>query len=150
MAEQWDFAAYDRENRMVLVVEVKTNRSVSSDWAARLRRNNLAHGALPNASFFMIVCPDQIFVWKDAPATPDAIAPTLVADAEPIFRPFLDDVGLSADQVSNNILELIVAAWLNSLLISAPEDLDSAQRWVADSGLLDAVAGGHLDQEVRV
>lgn len=150
MAEKWDFAAYDRENRLALVVEVKTNRNVSSDWAARLRRNNLAHGVLPNAPFFMIVCPDQIFVWKDVRATPEAIEPTLVADAEPIFRPFLDDVGLSIDQVSDNSLELIVAVWLNSLLLSAPEDLDASQQWVADSGLLHAVAGGRLDQEVRV
>ena len=57
--QEVDFVAYDDHGQAVLLVEVKSRRDTSEGWAARFRRNMLAHGTLPAASFFLIVSKRQ-------------------------------------------------------------------------------------------
>ncbi len=44
MASGWDLAVNNRNGQLALVVEVKCKTNVSQEWAAKLRRNILAHG----------------------------------------------------------------------------------------------------------
>ena len=39
-----DMVVYDRAGQLALVVEAKNKLGTSSDWAAKMRRNMLAHG----------------------------------------------------------------------------------------------------------
>lgn len=54
MSMQWDLETYDRDNQLVLVVEVKSILDKPPGWAARLRRNILAHGTFPNAPYLLM------------------------------------------------------------------------------------------------
>jgi hypothetical protein len=55
-----DFIAYNADGTVVLLAEAKTRHGTSEEWAAKLRRNMLAHGLLPRAEYFLIATPEQI------------------------------------------------------------------------------------------
>lgn len=152
MSTRWDLAAYSRENQLVLVVEVKSKLDTTPEWAARLRRNILAHGIFPNAPYFLMVFPDRFYLWAHSLADLEAIAPAYVIDARPILQPYLEQSGITTEQVSEQSLELIVASWLNELIHTKkpPDEVDHTWQWLVDSGLYYAVAGGSLDYEVLV
>ncbi len=150
MSTRWDLATYDRDNQLVLVAEVKSKLDAPPEWAARLRRNILAHGTFPNAPYFLMVFPDRFYLWKNTDSNHELIEPTYVIDARPVLQPYFDQAGITADQVSGQSLELIVASWLNEIIHKAPNELDTSQQWLIDSGLYNAVVGGSLDHEVLV
>ena len=150
MPTRWDLATYDRDNQLVLVVEVKSRLDAPPEWAARLRRNILAHGTFPNAPYFLMVFPDRFYLWKNMDSNHEPIEPTYVIDARPVLQPYFDQAGITADQVSGQSLELIVASWLNEIIHKTPDGLDASQQWLIDSGLYNAVVGGSLDHEVLV
>lgn len=148
MSTRWDLTTYDRDNQLVLIVEVKSKLHVPPEWAARLRRNILAHGTFPNAPYFLMVFPDRFYLWKNTGSNHELIAPTYIIDAHPILQRYFDHSGIPADQVSGQSLELMVASWLSGIIHMAPDELDASQQWLIDSGLYNAVAGGSLDHEV--
>lgn len=148
MTDRWDLAAYDRNNQLILVVEVKSKLNASPAWAARLRRNILAHGTFPNAPYFLMVFPDQFYLWRNSASNQEPIEPTYVVDARPILHPYFERAGIRADLISGQSLELIVASWLNELIHKASDELDASQQWLVESGLHAAVLGGSLNLEV--
>lgn len=152
MSTRWDLAAYSRENQPVLVVEVKSKLDTTPEWAARLRRNILAHGIFPNAPYFLMVFPDRFYLWAHSLADLEAIAPAYVIDARPILQPYLEQAGITTEQVSEQSLELIVASWLNELIHTKkpPDEVDHTWQWLVDSGLYYTIAGGSLYYEVLV
>jgi hypothetical protein len=150
MSTRWDLTAYNRDNQLVLVVEVKSKLDATPQWATQLRRNILAHGTFPDAPYFLMVFPDRFYLWKNSGSNHELIEPTYVIDARPILQPYFEQSGVTAVQVSGQSLELIVALWLNEVMHKTPDELDASQQWLIDSGLYDAVAGGSLDREVVV
>jgi len=150
MTTRWDLVAYDRNGQLVLIVEVKSKLRASPTWAARFRRNILAHGNFPNAPYFLMVFPDQFYLWKNNGSNQEIDEPNYVIDAQPILQPYFEQSGVTAEHVSGQSLELIVSSWLSNLMRTAPDDLEGHLQWSIDSGLLNAVAGGRLDQEVVV
>jgi len=150
MSTRWDLTAYNRDNQLVLVVEVKSKLGATPKWAAQLRRNILAHGTFPNAPYFLMVFPDHFYLWENSKSNHELIEPTYVIDARPILQPYFEQAGIIADQVSGQSLELIVASWLSEIMHKTPDELDASQQWLIDSGLYGAVVGGSLDHEVVV
>jgi hypothetical protein len=150
MSTRWDLTAYNRDNQLVLVVEVKSKLDATPQWAAQLRRNILAHGTFPDAPYFLMVFPDRFYLWKNPGSNHELIEPTYVIDARPILQSYFEQSDVTANQVSGQSLELIVALWLNEVMHKTPDELDASQQWLIDSGLYDAVAGGSLDREVVV
>jgi hypothetical protein len=145
-----DFALYDRNGRLIAVAEVKNKAGTSREWAARLRRNILAHGGFHGADFFLLVTPDKLYLWKGAGAEPAVVQPALEVDAQPIFEPYFERAGVNPTDVSGRAFELIVAAWLSDLirLAEQPENLSNGQNWLVETGLLDAVRDGRIEYEV--
>jgi len=150
MSTRWDLTAYNRDNQLVLVVEVKSKLDATPQWAAQLRRNILAHGTFPDAPYFLMAFPDRFYLWKNPGSNHELIEPTYVIDARPILQPYFEQSDVTANQVSGQSLELIVALWLNEIMHKTPDEIDASQEWLIDSGLYDAVAGGSLDREVVV
>lgn len=142
----WDLSVDNRNGQLTLVVEVKNKLNASPEWAARLRRNILAHGSLtfPMAPYFLMVFPDRFYLWTDANVRLDQSEPTYTIDAQPILNRYLEQAGVKADQISGQSLELIVAFWLGEIIHSekSPEDINKSQQWLIDSGLYAALAGG--------
>jgi hypothetical protein len=150
MSTRWDLTVYNRDSQLVLVVEVKSKLDATPQWAAQLRRNILAHGTFPDAPYFLMVFPDRFYLWKNPGSNHELIEPTYVIDARPILQSYFEQSNVTANQVSGQSLELIVALWLNEVMHKTPDELDASQQWLIDSGLYDAVAGGSLDREVVV
>lgn len=150
MSSRWDIATYDQDNQLVLIVEVKNILDASPEWAARLRRNIFAHGIFPDVPYFLIVFPDRFYLWKNTNVNPEPVEPTYVIDARPVLQPYYNQAGITAEQVSTQSLELIIASWLNEIIHKAPSELDASQQWLLESGLYGAVAGGSLSHEVLV
>lgn len=152
-----DVAVRAPDGTLQLEVEAKTRRGVSPEWAARLLRNILFHGAGPSAPYFMLALPDRIFLW-DLRDLPSRLAsesgsdpePDYEANAKPAFDPYLDGEVVSSEHVSEDALVLVVASWLTYLLNSAsqPGDLRPDMRALLfDSGLYDAAKRGAVATE---
>ena len=134
---RWDLSVDNRNGQLTLVVEVKRKTNVSLEWAAKLRRNILAHGTFPKAPYFLMVFPDKFYLWSNAEAYHDQSEPTYTIDASPILQPYFERAGVAADQISGASLELIVASWLGEIIHAnqLPENIDASQQWLIESGL---------------
>ncbi len=145
----WDLSVDNRDGQLVLVVEVKRKTNVLPEWAAKLRRNILAHGTFPKAPYFLMVFPDKFYLWTDAEAHLDQSEPTYTIDAHPILESYFKRAGVTPDRISGQSLELIVSSWLGEIIHSQklPENVDSSQRWLIESGLYAALAGGKFEHE---
>lgn len=147
----WDLSVDNRNGQLVLVVEVKSKLNASPEWAARLRRNILAHAhnTFPEAPYFLMVFPDRFYLWTDAEVHLHQSEPTYTIDARPILQPYLEQAGVTADQISGQSLELIVASWLGEIIHSekAPENMNESQRWLVDSGLYAALTKGKFEHK---
>jgi hypothetical protein len=145
----WDLSVTDRHGKLALVVEVKGKTNASPTWAAALRRNILAHGTLPTAPYFLMAFPDIFYLWINTEAKPEQIEPTYIIDAHPILKPYFEKAGITADHISGQSLELILASWLGEILHTeqSPEDFDDSLQWLVASGLYEALAGGKFEHE---
>jgi hypothetical protein len=145
----WDLSVDNRAGQLTLVVEVKRKTGASPQWAASLRSNILAHGTFPKAPYFLMVFPDKFYLWTGSEAQLDHSEPTYTVDADPILKPYLKQVGVTAEKISDQSLELIVESWLREIIHSENprKDLDKSQHWVIDSGLYAALAGGEIEHE---
>lgn len=107
---QWDIAAYDRKKQLMLAVEVKNKLGTSSDWAAQLRRNILAHGTYSFPPYFLLALPDRFYLWNESQKPPELSEPTYSIDARPILQPYFEQVGVEFGKLSGESFELLVAA----------------------------------------
>jgi hypothetical protein len=104
LGAHWDLSVDNRTVQLALVVEVKQKTGASPQWAARLRRNMLAHGIFPKAPYFLMVSPDQFYLWTDSDAQLDKSEPTYTIDVHPILQPYLKRVGVTAEKSANKAL----------------------------------------------
>lgn len=145
----WDLLVNNSDDQPTLIVEVKSKTGTSSEWAAKLRRNILAHGTLPSVPYFLIVFPDKFYLWINNREV-DAIEekePNYTIDASSILQPYFQKVGIQNNQIREQSLELIIVSWLNELIYSqeALEDVKKSQRWLIESGLYNALVGGKIN-----
>ena len=136
-----DFIAYDDAGRVILVAECKSRVGTSEQWAARFRRNMLAHGILPKALFFLIATPERMYFWKqDRPDIADE-PPEFTIDATREFRPYFDKLDETTQPVSEQALELLVLSWLSDIANTGETRVkdDPSMQWLAESGLIESL-----------
>ena len=142
-----DFVAYDDSGGVVLVAEVKRRLGTSEQWAARFRRNMLAHGFLPKALFFLIATPERMYFWKqDQHGVPDQL-PGFTLDAAKVLKPYLDKLDTTPQAVGEQALELLVSSWLSDIARTDEVHLkhDPSTRWLAESGLIDSLGTARIE-----
>ncbi|MBD2122595.1 hypothetical protein [Trichocoleus sp. FACHB-262] len=144
----WDLSVADRNGQLALVVEVKRKINALTEWAAGLRHNILAHGTFPKAPYFLMVFPDRFYLWTNAKAHLDQSEPTYTIDTRPILQPYFQQAEVTANQISGQSLELIVASWLGEIMYSEQPPENQSQRWLIDSGLYAALADGRFEHEI--
>lgn len=145
-----DLVLYDRLGQLVAAAEIKNKRGTSGDWAAKLRRNILAHGEFPHVDFYLIITPDRLYLWKGAGEQPDLIQPTYEIDAQRIFKAYLERVGVASGDLSGGAFELVVESWLSDLMRSEEpaEKFANGERCLVESGFLDVVKDGRIEYDV--
>jgi hypothetical protein len=131
MTPRPDFVVQSPDQRIVLVVEAKKRANATAEWAAQMRRNLAAHGALPSAPFFLLALPDKFFLWKQPLSTQLAL-PDFEFDAEEILRPYLESLHTPLSEMSGRSFESVVRLWLDDLVRDGALDQPG---WLHASGL---------------
>lgn len=146
MSQQADFVAYNQDGQLLLIAEVRSRVATSKVWAARLRRNLLAHGFLPEVPFFLLALPDKFYLWKDARNTPEETEPTYELNATSLLNLYYEQGGATPETITKQSLALVLTAWLNTLTqIGVPNDVPQADRdTLIRSGMVAALKGGHI------
>ena len=149
MVPHADLSIYDRDGQLTGVVEIKNKRGTSREWAAKLRRNILAHGGFRNIHFFLLVTPDRLYLWKSAGVEPKLVRPTYEIDAQPLLEPYFKRAAVDPSTISGAAFELVVAAWLADLVRSEPASKKLAEEhcWLVESGFLTAIGSGRVAYE---
>jgi hypothetical protein len=142
-----DFVAYSDRGQPVLLVEVKSQRQTSDVWAARFRRNLLAHGTLPRAPFFLIATPERMYFWRQDDSRPIEEPPQFTMDATFELKPYFEKFEQASEKTGGQVLELILFSWLVDLAESGQlrAKHDSSLKWLSDSGLLDALSRARIE-----
>jgi hypothetical protein len=135
-----DLAVTDPAGAKLLAVEVKALHGRDSEWAAKIR-SNLRTGDRDKPRFFMLVTPDQTYLWnetaEDEPhRLPDASVPTLE-----ILSDTLREGVAGAD---GRALEFVVSAWLSSVVNASTLDElpQGARQFLQHTGLYEILRGG--------
>jgi hypothetical protein len=142
-----DVVAYDERGQVVLLVEVKNSHETSELWAARFRRNMLAHGKLPAAPFFLIATPERMYFWRQEDPSPKEQLPHFVMDATNELKPYFEKLGRTPEKTGGQALDLIVFSWLNDIAESRQSRArqDGSLRWLSESGLLEALGTARIE-----
>lgn len=143
-----DLIAYDERGVPVLLVEVKSQHETSDIWAARFRRNILAHRSLPAALFFLIATPERMYFWREAHLQ-DATepAPDHTIDTAEELKPYFEKFGETPGKVSGQALQLMVLSWLNDIAQSGRirAKPDASLQWLSEVGLLKSLENARID-----
>jgi hypothetical protein len=140
---RFDFSLYHRFRQLTALVDVRSVYGTSTEWAAKLRRNLLAHSEIPRGPFLLVATPERIFLWRDATGSDPLATPDYEVEAEPLFRSYLPKSGPAAELrvINAQTFELIVQSWLSDLMRGKPESVPTA---FADSGFADTVRRGRI------
>jgi hypothetical protein len=142
-----DVIAYDQAGGVVLLAEANSRVGTSAEWAARFRRNMVAHGTLPSAQFFLIATRERMYFWKqDGPGGLDE-PPEFTIDVTREFKPYFDKLEKTAQGVSDQALELLVLTWLTDIARTgdAKSKRDPSMRWLSESGLIDSLDKARIE-----
>lgn len=134
-----DIVGFDRNGQIRLVAEVKNRRGVSPDWATQLRRNIVAHSPPVTEAYFLVVLPDQLYLWKPTSQTD--------LDRKPDWQSKVPQ-WVSEHTSSTSALEVSSFGWLSDLTrLTSPEALrhDPDWAWATESGLADSLRGGRVE-----
>lgn len=130
-------------------IEIKNRQNLSSDVAADLRRNLVAHGMTGPASYFMILSQDAGFLWKDPGSIAPEAAPTQEFSMRDVVSRYFSHSG-NQERLSESVLELLVLQWLNELAASNNGASGEPEKLLAASGFLESLRGATILAEVRV
>ncbi len=134
-----DIVGFDRSGQVRLVAEVKNRRGVTSDWATGLRRNIAAHAPVTPSAYFLLVLPDQLYLWKPTPS------PEL--DRRPDWHSTVPP-WVSEHSSSTSAFEVSSFGWLSDLTrLTSPDALlhDPDWAWATESGLAEILRGGRVE-----
>jgi len=149
MHSRADLTLYDSSGRLTAAAEIKNKLGTTSEWAAKTRRNLLAHSGICSADFFLLITPDRLYVWKNAGADSIETPPTYEADAKPLFAPYLERAGLGPHLESSHAFELVVSTWLGDVIRSSElaETNSDNDNWLTTSGFRNAIKNSRIEFE---
>jgi hypothetical protein len=141
-----DFIAYNSDGRVVLLAEAKSRRGTSESWAAKLRRNMLAHGLLPKSQYFLIATPDRMYGWRHENLPPNEIHPQFTVDAQTALAPYFAKLRQDPANISPRAFELLMLTWLTDIarLEDQPE-VHPSLRSLSESGLLSSLRRAEIE-----
>jgi hypothetical protein len=136
-----DFIAYDADGKVVLLAEAKSRRDTSESWAAKLRRNMLAHGILPKSEFFLIATPKRMYGWRQQNLLPIDAPPHFTVDAQQALQPYFTKLKQDPDKIGPRAFELLILTWLTDIARLNEDQLksDPSLASLIESGLLSSL-----------
>lgn len=142
-----DFIAYKADGTIVLLAEAKSRRGTTDLWAAKLRRNMLAHGVLPRSQYFLIVTPERMYGWRQEDLLPSDVLPEFTVDAQKALAPYFAKLNQDPVNISPRAFELVILTWLNDITRSQKHgpEVDASLRSLIDSGLLSSLQRAEIE-----
>ena len=142
-----DFIAYDADGAVVLLAEAKSRHGTSESWAAKLRRNMLAHGVLPRARYFLIATPERMYGWRQESLSVKEVPPQFTIDAQKALAPYFGKLNQDPANISPKAFELLILTWLTDIASSAERraELDPTLRSLSESGLLSSLRQAQIE-----
>lgn len=144
-----DLILYHPNGWPIAAVDIRAKLSTTPEWAAKLRRNLLAHGGAVPARYFLVITPDRVYLWEGSGTEPAELLPTHVVDARPIFQPYFAAANLGPDAIRDMAFELVVDTWLAELTRADSADIERGVVRASDellrSGLVDAIRNARLE-----
>ena len=140
-----DIAVYSADDRLKLVVEVKSYKNATDEWAAKLRRNLLVDGFIPASEYFLLVLPEHSYLWRRCESL-DAVPADYKLSTKDVLQ--LRGEAANPEELNSFGLELLTSSWLNALAVSqvSREEMPELD-WVFDSGLYDSIKDGSVKVE---
>ena len=142
-----DIEVYSPDHSLQLVVEARRTTGASREWAARFRRNLLAHAAVPNAPFFLLAFPATLYLWRNGAGLDSP--PDYEAPASDVLREYLGAWAATTEDVGEESLQIALGAWLRDLTqaFREPRSHSAADQMLVASGLYDAIQHGSIEFE---
>ena len=144
-----DLVVTDSAGRPVAAVELKNRQDLNRDVAVQLRRNLAAHDALGNAPYFLLLSEDTGFVWKNAPANEILALPAAEFPMRSVVGRYSSGPSRPR-RLRDTEFSALVFRWLQSLTRSTNGIADPAEMTLKEAGLLDAMRGGSVADQVLV
>lgn len=131
----------------MLVAECTGGRVTTSEDAALLRRNLLAHDLVPDAPYVLLAFPSHFFLWLPK-AQADQL-PNFAVSAEPVLREYLGERTEKLGELCSGSLQLLLVCWLDDLACAMrqPDPKSEADQMMVDSGLYDQIRRGEVKSE---
>jgi hypothetical protein len=143
-----DIAVYSPDDQLKLIVEVKSYRNATDEWAAKLRKNLLGDGFIPASEFFLLVLPEYSYLWRRCESL-DAVQADYKFSTKDVLQ-FRGDAA-NSERLSSVGLELLTSSWLNALAVSQVSREEAPELgWIFDSGLYDSIKGGSVRVESKL
>jgi hypothetical protein len=138
-----------KEDRPVLMVEIKAGKETSPTAAARFRRNLIENKMVADAPFLLLAFKTSLFLWRketslDEPA--DFTAPI-----KPILEFYLQSHH-DNPYIGEESIQIAVHSWLRDLAIGIrqPDPASPPDQMLLDSGLYNEMYSGDVRPEVRL
>jgi hypothetical protein len=144
-----DLLISDRVGEPVAAVELKNRRDLRRDIAVQLRRNLAAHGALGNAAYFLLLSQDTGYLWKDAGAHDWLAPPSWEFPMQAAVARYAGPAR-SPDRLRESEFAALVFRWLQALTQSIDGAREEPERSLEEAGLLEAMRGGAVADQVAV
>jgi len=149
VAGEADFVVQSPDKKVQLIVEAKSRSDATQSWAAQLRRNLVAHSAIPAGPYFLLALPDRFYLWRDGRAAA-TVPPDFVIDGRAELAPYMSALKVPSQDLSEQGFELLVQTWLQDLVTTNLENPGyvRVRDWLKDSGLSDSIRHGTVKSQV--
>jgi hypothetical protein len=139
-----DFSIYDHEGRLAAVAEAKKRPGITPAWAANWARNVLTHGDQPTPAYLLLFTPERVYLWK-RPVASGETNPTYILDASVLFRTYYSRPEVDPERISPEGFDLLVRSWLHDALRQPWPGTGHDTQSLEQSGFLEAVRNGHVE-----
>jgi hypothetical protein len=150
MTKRANISVYGSNDNLQLVIAIKNQPDVSTDWAIQMRRNLLEHGLTQNAPYFLLAHPEKFYLWENSKSVSYEAPPDYIIDAVEALTSYYNPLPRSFNEISHDYFDIFMDIWIRHLAKSQlnREEVGSGLAWLFDSGLYEIIKQGLLVIEI--
>lgn len=163
MKRSVDIAVFNKQNNIMLIVEIKNKIGTSKSWAVNMYERLHNYDSIPEVPYFILMLPDKAYLWKADKGQYDFHS----FDTYEILEPYLELSGLEFSDISVNNpydfidkkrdvlqkhynLQRICAKWLEDLTKNYSRKVKAAEQGIVQSNMFESIRAGRVQIEVVV
>lgn len=146
-----DILVRSPNNDIQLIVEIKGRAHSSPDWAAKFRRNLIAHDAIPVSKFFLLALPDFLYLWRNGNST-EVVPPDYTVKTLSVLQKYLTRLEAAPKYIGEEGLQLALTSWLREATLPSRRPPVGSDSYIllVESGLLDAIDNAEVTAQALV